>query len=605
MTLGNPLGLLALLGLPAVLAVHFLQRRAKREVVSTLFLLTPLHRESESGRRWERLRTSWPLWLQLLAVLVLAWLMAEPRWLEKNSVQRVALVLDGSASMRVSKERLVKYLGEDLGELGRVSGTTEYTVLDSRVGQGRLYHGTELRGVVAAVEKWVPAAGTHDPGPALRLGRSLSGPDGVVWYVTDHAVETSVAGVQVYAVGESAENCGIAGVTVEETAGRRVWRALLRNYSDRAVERTWRVTDRSGAASVPEKVTIPARGNLAVQGAFPDGSEGLVIAVDADVFPLDDVAPVLRPRPRRLAAVLPEGAGDASWRKLVESLPDFGVTADAGLADLEIVETGGGAEVAAERPGVVFVKAGDGAAAAPMRGVVLVERHPLTQDLNWQAVAAEAVPGVAMREGDEVLVWIGDRALVMLRGGESRRQLIFNFDPARSNALRQPAMVVTLLRFLEDRRGRVPREEVANVDCGQLVDQPLGLGSGDPAVEMTWETVGVGGVVGKAEERSVAAERAAVLRAPEEPAFFKVRQGGRTVLTAAAGFRDAREADFSKAVTKREVEAVREALSERHSQADGHWRLWVLVLLGLLLGSWLLAGKARRTDQREGGVVGA
>jgi hypothetical protein len=103
----------------------------------------------------------------------------------------------------------------------------------------------------------------------------------------------------------------------------------------------------------------------------------------------------------------------------------------------------------------------------------------------------------------------------------------------------------------------------------------------------------------------VAAERAAVLRAPEEPAFFKVRQGGRTVLTAAAAFRDAREADFSKAVTQREVETVREALSERHSQADGHWRLWVLVLLGLLLGSWLLAGKARRSDQREGGVLGA
>jgi hypothetical protein len=166
-------------------------------------------------------------------------------------------------------------------------------------------------------------------------------------------------------------------------------------------------------------------------------------------------------------------------------------------------------------------------------------------------------------------------------------------------------MVVTLLRFLEERRGQVPREEVSNVDCGQLVDQPLGLGSGDPVAEMTWETVGVGGVVGKAEARSVAAERAAVLRAPEEPAFFKVRQGGRTVLTAAAAFRDAREADFSKAVTQREVETVREALSERHSQADGHWRLWVLVLLGLLLGSWLLAGKARRSDQREGGVLGA
>jgi len=34
----NPLGLLALLGIPAVLAIHFLQRKAKELPVSTLFL---------------------------------------------------------------------------------------------------------------------------------------------------------------------------------------------------------------------------------------------------------------------------------------------------------------------------------------------------------------------------------------------------------------------------------------------------------------------------------------------------------------------------------------------------------------------------------------
>ena len=49
--LTNPLGLLALLGIPAVLAIHFLQRKAVELPVSTLFLLERTQREAASGRR--------------------------------------------------------------------------------------------------------------------------------------------------------------------------------------------------------------------------------------------------------------------------------------------------------------------------------------------------------------------------------------------------------------------------------------------------------------------------------------------------------------------------------------------------------------------------
>ena len=61
LSFGNPLGFLALLGIPAVLAIHFLQRRSRQAVVSTLFLLQQLQRESEGGSRFERLRPSIPL----------------------------------------------------------------------------------------------------------------------------------------------------------------------------------------------------------------------------------------------------------------------------------------------------------------------------------------------------------------------------------------------------------------------------------------------------------------------------------------------------------------------------------------------------------------
>ena len=70
--LANPLGLLALLGIPTILAIHFLQRKAREIPVSTLFLLDQTRREAASGRRFDRLIPSIPLWMQLLAVLLLA-----------------------------------------------------------------------------------------------------------------------------------------------------------------------------------------------------------------------------------------------------------------------------------------------------------------------------------------------------------------------------------------------------------------------------------------------------------------------------------------------------------------------------------------------------
>ena len=112
----NPWGLLALLGLPAVLAIHFLQRRTRTIRVSTLFLLEHRRDQSRAGRRFDRLRSSIPLWLQLLMVLLLAAHLSQPRVPVAGSVRRVAVVLDGSASMRVFKTELGRRLTNLLAE---------------------------------------------------------------------------------------------------------------------------------------------------------------------------------------------------------------------------------------------------------------------------------------------------------------------------------------------------------------------------------------------------------------------------------------------------------------------------------------------------------
>src|SRR6516225_2516595 len=108
----HPAGFFALLAVPAVLLIHFLQRESRQVTVSTLFLLDVLAPESAAGRRFERLRQSVPLWLQLLSALLLTWLIVQPRWVRRHSVQQIVLLLDSSVSMSAFHTETLKALDE-------------------------------------------------------------------------------------------------------------------------------------------------------------------------------------------------------------------------------------------------------------------------------------------------------------------------------------------------------------------------------------------------------------------------------------------------------------------------------------------------------------
>ena len=180
LTFANLAGFWALLGIPLVLAIHFLQRQSQVVTISTLFLLDQMRRESVSGRRFERLRSSIPLWLQLLMVLLLTWLLVQPRWIRPDSVQRIAVVLDSSASMSAFKQNLEEGLNRELQKVGQSAFRTEYVAIDSRLAGEPIYNGTEMPELIEAVREWDPAGPAHDFGSALRVGRSLVGGEGLV-----------------------------------------------------------------------------------------------------------------------------------------------------------------------------------------------------------------------------------------------------------------------------------------------------------------------------------------------------------------------------------------------------------------------------------------
>ncbi|MES2707922.1 MAG: BatA domain-containing protein [Verrucomicrobiota bacterium] len=594
LSLGNPWGLLALLGIPAILAIHLLQRRARIIPVSTLFLLEQLQRESQGGRRVEKLRASVPLWLQLLAVLVLSWILAGPRWLEKNSVQRIAVVLDGSASMRAAKAAVLETLPRDIRRLASATAQTEMFLLDTRRGAEHLYHGPEGSGFTEALKAWDPTAGSHDPSPALRLARNLAGRDGMVILVTDSEIQDLPPGVQLHASGQPIDNVGIAGIAVEEADGKTIWRATLRNYSKTAQTRTWRI-ESGGKKSAEESLSLEPGQVRQIQAPFAEGMEELTVSLSPDKFDLDDRAPVLKPRPKKVKVSLPASEAAVSaetgplYTPIFRSLP--GVELAAAEADVTVAAYNPLSPALPAGPAVIFVQ--DPKPSSPvLNGALLVEKDPLVNELNWHSLLCQDGIRLPLRPEDEALVWQGERALLFLRdtgagtgGGRRDQQLVFNFDLRKSNARRLPAFVIAIHRYLDQVRRRLPREEWTLSECGQKLE--TAAAEGENAAPLTIRMEGQA-------DRTLPAAQAPLLRAPELPGFMEVRQGDRLLLRTAAHFADIREADFTTRGTKRDLSAATAEVTQRHSREDPAWRAWLLVLLGLLGLSWWFISRPER-----------
>ncbi|MEI8313136.1 MAG: BatA domain-containing protein, partial [Verrucomicrobiota bacterium] len=239
----NPFGFWALLGIPAILLIHLLQRKSRKVRSSTLFLLDQLAPESAQGRRFERLRNSANLWLQLLAVLLFAWLLAGPRWQRPDSVQSAVIVLDSSASMSAFADHARKVLAEKSAALAAAAARTEWTVLESLQSRKTLYSGTDREAMLASLGLWHPDGSGHDPEPVMRAALGLVRGKGAVVFVTDHPAAVP-AGVAVLAVGSPVENAGFTGLQ----ADRESWRVLVRNYGSLPVRRTWKIDGREQGA---------------------------------------------------------------------------------------------------------------------------------------------------------------------------------------------------------------------------------------------------------------------------------------------------------------------------------------------------------------------
>lgn len=603
--LANPAGLWALLAIPAILIIHFLQERSRRVRVSTLFLLERVKPESVGGARFDRLRNSVPLWMQLIAAVLLTWMLCEPRWIREDSTQTVVVVLDSSVSMSAFKQDTCRLLEKKLAAWSRSAAHTEWHLLESDVRKATLYSGSDLSFLIKALDKWEPLLGTHRPDDVLLTARGLVKENGIVIFVTDRKAEVP-SDVALLSAGEDVDNVGFAGIDAtltDEALGVKAgtkWRALVKNHGREPATRAWHIEfpGPSGARQSASSIRLAPGQTVTLNGELPPDVERATLVLESDRFTIDDRLPLQKPLPRvAVAEIRVGGASGDALRKMIGASQHVtlrqqaGAAVDAklGAADLSVSEIGTPANGNAVQ---LVVNTGENAPLDPTWTVA--ENHPLTRDLNWMGLLTPRPLELTLTEQDEPLLWKGDRLLALLRhdrmeDGRTFQRLLLGWDLSQSNAARHPAVLVMLHRFIERVRQEKHDEWADNFETGQPVEissfQFHGSGAGQPVkMQLDLRADGV-------------ADTEFTGRAPERPGFFEVVENGKSVLRGGAHFADTREADFREAAPVDTVEQRRWEAAMKQTEADPWMPLWMLLLLGCMVAAWAWREGARHSAE--------
>jgi len=414
------------------------------------------------------------------------------------------------------------------------------------------------------------------------VGRSLAGDEGTLIFVSDHPRSSLPFGAALLAVGSPLENVGFAGLSIETDGGAANWRATLRNYSASPQSRRW-VLASGNQRTEPRPVDLAPGETRTLQGRFPETVDRLSLILEADRFALDDQIFVVRPSPKPL---LISRTGATNVEPVVASLlnslenvrqSEAGETADLVFATYNPLKP-------SELPptAVVFLNQ-EQVPKQFLSGHLVTANDPLIESLDWQGLISRSTPSIPILEGENVLLWQGDRPMILLREKGNASQLVFNFDVVHSNATRLPAFVVLIHRHLHRIRERKIGLEVTNLELNQPVNVAHDSGPEAPPLVM----------VSDSERRSIPVRRAVQIQAPAVPGFFQVLQGDTPLLDSSANFADPREADLSKAAALSELDSLPAEISRRQSTADAAWRLWVGLLATALLLAWYLLGRPR------------
>lgn len=589
MTFTAPLGLLALLAVPAVLLLHLFRRRLPQRRVAGLFLWSGQRLAAAAGRRRARLLHSASLWLELLAALCAALWLAGPV-LGGGAVRHLVVVLDDHASLGA----LVDGTGDGTSVRDRaVAAVTERTAALAAADRVTLLRTGPrpevLLGPAAlpaeadgALARWQPRQPGHDPLGTLDFARELAGATGEVVWCTDRQKPAAGPGVEVVALGAPRPNAALGAIRRHPVEGGEELRVRVLGLGGIAAT-TLRV-DAAGRELLRREIAF-AGGPVEVAAQLPPGTGELRLrlAAAADALAIDDEAwslpaPVRRVLvcdllPAEMRAALELGRALAAQR-------DWSPEVDPAAAQLVLARAPGRL-----RAGQVelCVQPGDGAREAWVGPFVIDRGHPLMDGVQLEGVAW--VSGGAKLPG-RLLVAAGTRVLCSEEedGGGGRRVWL-GLAPGAGNFARAPDWPILLANLLELARDEVPGVVDVEVPLGAEARYRRSLVAA--AADTAPELVAPDGT------RTAGQGLRTVGWLPRMPGRHSVRdRDDREIGAFAVRFVDAAVSDLSAAgsgiVPARERPA---AAAGARPEGDLERRLLALLLALLVLADWWLLGR--------------
>ncbi len=472
MILGNPWGLLALLAIPAILAIHLFRRRFRSHPVSAIWLWGGADPHPAAGRQRQSIRNRASLWLELLAVLALTWYLSDPHLTDREHRRHLVVVCDTRWRLQTAPGeapsalvRLREALDAQLARLERddrvsliLTGTPP-TVL-----AGPAAPPSDAR---AALDDWQARAPRHDPAPAFTLAARLlagSGGAGRVLWASDAPPTQTDLDVALLLRGQAVPTDGFAAARWLPAAGERPERLALRVFAagGQPRQRELELRDANGAVLSRARIALdPAAPDLVVLPIPPgDHLQLEAVLLGDDPLALDDRVVLLPPvrADIRVHVALPESASDP-LRRAVAAASGAELVGDPATADLAVVA--GAAEPAASDAVVWRFAPGDG---APVVGPFLRRGgHPLLRDLDFTGCIWQGgVPAHAVAASDSLLL-AGEQVLLSQRP----RGFALHCDLEHSGLVRHPVWPALVDNALRLARSRLPGPERRNLLVGQ------------------------------------------------------------------------------------------------------------------------------------------
>jgi hypothetical protein len=609
MYFANPWGLLGLVAIPAIIAIHLYRRRFPRLYVAGAHLWGAETRVADAGRRRDKLPFTASLLLELLAALLLSLALADPRIEETEAVFHLVAVLDDSASMLAKPADKPSVRDQTVAELERratlAGRDARLTLL--RTGVHPTLVGTRAMtwsDAAEALKSWRPSATEHSPQSAWDEALQLVGEEGKFLFLTDHEPEKALGpppGMEILALGQSLGNCAFTAARWTPGEGAAAGSVFVRVANYGHTEAAVQVTGAAQGQTVfTQSMSVPPQSEVPLEMAAPAGLGRLDVSLSlaGDSLAIDNAVTLIEPQPRGVQIGLEVPADAPESRVVMKALDAVSGwrLVDAAEADLII---GDGSKLPPSRRGLWWLGLGplDRAetkrqAAIDLIGPYLLERqHPLLDGLSLGGVVWGGVQPTDLRLSPLISV---DKTVLLGRiEGTETAAWLMNIDLQRSNLIESPDWPILLANLVELRRDALPGLRRWNYRLGEGVQLrvPATLAAD---VDLAVTTPG-------GRKRPLLRDRNDLVEIPalEEPGIYRLTAGAESLGDFAVNFFDPGESTLTRLGRMHYEPAAKYEPARISLDNPFSWLivLGILAILTAVLIDWFLVDRGPRLSR--------